>query len=181
MLDIALQFAATETESAESGLAALGIDPVAILIQSGTFLLLFFLIKKYALDNINQKLTDREETINEGIENAHKAEKASQEAIVKQQEILNDARADADKIIADAHEQTGEMLAKAQAEAEAKSKKMLEDTRSQLESEVAKARKQLEDDVFELTARASEVVLGEKMDSASDDRLIKKAVAEAKR
>jgi len=187
VLDFILQFAAEEAlvaeelgEASESGLAALGIDPIAILIQSGTFLLLFFLIKRYAMDKINNSLSSREQTINEGIQNAHKAQKASEEAVEKQQQILAAARKDADKIIAEANTETGKMLAAAATSAEVKSQKILDDTRSQLDAEIAKASKKLENDVFKLVAQASEVVLGEKMDSKSDEKLIERAVKETK-
>ena len=63
-------FAAEEVE----GIAALGIDPVAILLQSGTFLILFILIRRFALDKINKNLTDRRNKIDESIENAEVVE-----------------------------------------------------------------------------------------------------------
>ena len=43
---------ASEAAAEKEGIAVLGIDPKAIILQAGTFLLLFLLVKKFALRGI---------------------------------------------------------------------------------------------------------------------------------
>lgn len=175
MLENFTQFAA---ESEEAGIAALGIDPVAILLQTGTFLLLFFLIKKYALEKINKALSDREQTINEGVKNAQKAEQAVARATEKQEEMLKAARKEADEIIAKAHTESGELVAQAEQRATEKAEKIASEAEARLDESVAKARTELRGELVELVIATTETILGEKLDSKNDAKLLAKAIKE---
>ena len=57
------------TEEA-SGLGALGIDPIAILAQAGTFLVLFLILKKFAFNGISDQLEKRRSKIENSIKEA---------------------------------------------------------------------------------------------------------------
>lgn len=179
MLNFVTQFAAEKAEESEAGIAALGIDPIAIGLQTGTFLLLFFLIRKYALDKINQSLTDREDTIAEGIENAHKAEKAVREATQKQEEMLRQARKEADTVLAKAHEEAGVLVTQAEQRATEKAEKIASEAESRLEESIAKARKELRGELVELVVATTETLLGEKLNDSKDAKLLAKAIKES--
>ena len=57
-----------------AGIAALGIDPLAILAQAGTFLVLFWVVKKFALNKISATLEERRKTIDQGVRLGQKRE-----------------------------------------------------------------------------------------------------------
>ena len=57
---------ASETAEKE-GIAVLGIDIKAILLQAGTFVLLYLIIKKFALRGIVDTLEKRRKTIDKGV------------------------------------------------------------------------------------------------------------------
>jgi len=178
------QFAAEETAQAAeeaAGLGALGIDPVAILIQAGTFILLFFLIKKYALDAINDKLNQRDETINEGLENARKASIASEQAVVEQQKLLKQANDKAVEIIAEANQKSGQLITEAQAAAGAQADKIVADARTQISAEVDRARTELKSELVELVATATETVTRQTVDASKDKQLIESALSGGKK
>ena len=180
MLDMFYQFAAEETAQAaeeSSGLSALGLDPVAILIQSGTFILLFFLIKRYALDAINDKLNQRDETINEGLENARKASIASQEAVAQQQKLLKQANDKAAEIIGEANQKSGQIITEAQSAAGDQAGKIVADARTQITAEVERARTELKSELVELVATATETVTRGTVDAHKDKQLIESALS----
>lgn len=169
--------ASTKTAAeAESGLAALGIDPVAIILQSGTFVLLFVLVKRFALDKINHNLTRREKTIQEGLVNAQEAERALESADQKQAEILRQARAEADNILAQAHEQAGVIAAEAEQKAVERNERLLADARAQIAAELERAQTKLQAETLDLVAEATAAVLKQKIDSKADQRLISEAL-----
>lgn len=178
MINLLVQFAATE-EHAPEGIAALGIDPVAILLQAGTFVILFILIRKFALDKINSALAERKDTIEEGIKNAQEASKRLEEAEVRQEELLAKARKQADEVIGKAHEEAGVMLKEAEEKTAEKTAKMIEDAHNKIEADVKKAKASLQSEVKTLVAQATEAIIDEKIDDKKDAALIEKAIKEA--
>jgi F-type H+-transporting ATPase subunit b len=107
---IVQQFAAAEVE----GIAALGIDPLAILAQTVTFLTLFYVVKKFALDKIVAALQQRHQKIDDGVRLGYKMEKELARLEDRIDQELQSARADADKIIKEAHQSAGGIIREAE-------------------------------------------------------------------
>src|SRR5690349_4409940 len=84
------------------GVAALGINLKALILQVITFLIVFWLLKRFALTKIVQTLEERRQKIDEGVTLGREmeAEKAKLQDQVKAS--LQEARSEADKIIAQA-------------------------------------------------------------------------------
>ncbi len=164
-----------------SGIGALGIDPVAILAQAATFLLLFFILKKFALNRIVQTLEERRKKIDDGVRLGleMEAEKAKLEEQIEA--ALQKARGTADKIIAEAHKESGEIIKKAEASASAKVDAMLADAAAKIDEEVVKAKKALAHETLQLVADATEKIIQTKLDTKQDSGLIEKALEEVRR
>ena len=64
ILSLLTSFGAAEETK---GIGALGIDALAILAQAATFLILFLIIKKFALEKIVATLEKRRKTIDDGV------------------------------------------------------------------------------------------------------------------
>ncbi len=167
-------FAATEEEA---GIAALGLDPLAILAQAVTFLVLFWVIKKYALEGIVRTLQERHHKIDEGVRLGLQME-AEQAALQEKIEAeLRKTRVEADRIIAEAHQEAGVLIKEAETRASAKVDQMLADAHAKIDEDMVKARKELEKDLLVLVAEATEAVIEEKLDAKKDESLIKRALA----
>lgn len=173
-------FFAAEEAAQKSGIAALGVKPITVLLQFATFALLFVIIKRFALNSIVSVLEKRRKTIDDGIRlgRAMEAEKAKLEESVE--ETLKKARAEADKILAGAHEEAGEIIRQAETDAQIKVDTMFEDAHGKIESDLKKAHDQLKADVLYLVAEATEAVLDEKIDQAKDAALIRRALDEVR-
>lgn len=169
------QMAVEEVE----GIAALGIDPLAILLQSGTFLILFFIIKKYALEKIVAALEDRRRTIDESLTSAEQIEKRLALTTEETKQLLSQARNDADTVIAKAHEEAGIMIKTAEDTASSKAEQIITDAHARIDSDIAKSKKELERDMRVLVAEAVEVIIDEKLDDKKDAALIKKALVKS--
>ena len=177
MIQILHAFAAEET----GGISALGLDPLALLAQGVTFLLLFWVIKKFALGKIIDTLEKRRKTINAGItlgeEMAEEKEKLEERIV----QALAKARDESSKIIASAQEESGRMLQEAEDKAALKADAMLKDAEARIEDEIGKARTGLEKEMVSLVADATEIILREKLNSAKDSELIKRSLQEVGR
>lgn len=160
-----------------AGIAALGIDPLAILAQAGTFLVLFWVVKKFALDKIVNTLEERRKTIDSGVRLGQKMEAEEARLEEKIEEELRKTRAKADKILAEAEREGGEVVRAAEDKAAEKVDQMLADARVKIDEDMAKARKQLEKDILALVAEATEVIIEEKLDARKDESLIQRALA----
>lgn len=167
------------TEEAE-GIAALGIDPIAILAQAATFLLLFWVIKRYALDKIVDTLEKRRKTIDDGVRLGREMEAEKERLDQKVEDAMRQARIDADKIIAEAREEAGGVLKEAEASASKKVDAMLAEAHHRIEEDIDRARAGLEKDMRNLVAEATEVIIQEKLDAKKDASLLERAINKVK-
>lgn len=174
MLTSVLQFAADEPE----GIDALGIDPIAIILQAGAFLLLFFLIKKYALDSIRDTVKDREDTINEGIDNAVTAKKNLEDADVQKNSIIAGANKQAAESKLAAKKEGDTLIAQAEEKAALSTETKIQEAKVQIESAKKTAEGELKKETAALVADASEKLLRETLDVSSGNDLITKIISD---
>jgi len=168
--------AAEHASEEASGIAALGIDPIAILVQAGTFLILFWIIKKFALDSIVNTLEERRKTIDNGVRLGRKMEEEEARLEQKIDKELQRTRAESDKIIASAYKESGEIVQAAQDQASEKVDQMIADAHAKISEDMNKAKQALEKEMRSLVAEATEVIIEEKLDQTKDETLIQKAL-----
>lgn len=169
-------FAAGSEGESKGGIESLGLDPLALLFQLGIFIVLFILIRKFALGKITQALEDRHDRIEESLKNADMIEKRVAATKEETEQIMKDARKEADAVIANAHEETGAMIKEAEMAAGKKAEKVLADGEAKLAGQIDKAKEELKKEMLGLVAQATEEVIGEKMTDSKDQDLIKKAL-----
>lgn len=169
-----VQFAASETK--EEGLAVLGIDPIAILLQAATFVVLFFLIKKYALDGIVKNLDDRRNKIDEGLNNAEEAEKRLLKSKEAAEAEMSRARKEGEKVIEEASKESGAIVQTARDQAQVEMDQKLEEAKGKIEQERKKVSTGMQKEAADLVALATETIIGEKLDANKDAALLDKAL-----
>lgn len=179
MIQILTVMASTAGEESQ-GIAALGIDPITILIQGATFLVFFFIIKKFALGKIVGTLEQRRTAIEGSLDKAEELQKQNQEAEKRVNALLHDARGEAEDIIAKSKQEAVSVVSIAEEAATKRAEKIITDGKLQIQAEVQRAEKELKKQTLQLVAAATEAVLSEKVDSKTDQALIEKALKEAK-
>lgn len=181
MIQMLTLLAATESAAEESqGIAALGIDPWAILAQGVTFLLLFIIIKKFALSRVVDTLEARRKTIEGSLDKAEELNRQNEEAEKRVNALLGEARKEAEEIMGKAREEAAVVIANGEKSATQKAEKIIADGSLQIEAEVIKAREALKKETLSLVAKATAAVLEESVDSKKNEALIKKALKETK-
>lgn len=162
------------------GIAALGIDPLAILAQAVTFLVLFWLIKKFALTKIIAVLEERRKTIDKGVLLGIEMEKEKTHLDEEVEKLLQQARADADKIIAGGQTEAGAIIKQAEDDAKRKADALMADAHNRIGEDIERAKIELKKDMVELVATATGAIIKEKVSASSDGKLIGKILEEAK-
>ena len=171
MLSILRQFG-----DSSSGIGALGLNLTSFLIQLGTFILAFLVLRKWAFKPILEVLKRRRETIEQGVALGEKMQKDQAAMENKVAEALREARAQADKIIAEAGERGMQAAADAEAKAREKAESIIAAAEDRIDQDMKLARAKLESELSGLVAEATEAVVGEKVDAKKDAALINKAL-----
>lgn len=179
MIQTVTQFAAESAEKSE-GIAALGIDPIKILLQTGTFLILFYLVRKYALSHIVKTLADRRATIEESLENAHDIERQRRDVEAKSEKILADARAKAHATVEASQKEAQTIVTDAEVAATKRSDSIVANAEAQADQKQKEVRAQLKSEMVDLVANATGTILEEKVDAKKDKALIDKALKGSK-
>lgn len=179
------QFAATETAAKEGaaeaseGIGALGLSPSAIIASAITFLVLFWVIKKFALDGIVANLEKREKDINRGLHLTAELDKQKAELDERVEKILKVARKDADAILAEAHSESGLIVKSAEDSANRRADEIMRAAEGKIEREISEARNNLKGEMADLITQATESILNQKLDAKEDRKLIENYLSKA--
>jgi len=93
-------------------LSKFGINPVLLVAQIVNFLIILFIVKKYALKPILKMLKDRETTIKNGLQQAEDAKKLLEDTAEKERDVLKKAHTQARELLDEAKKDGEELLAK---------------------------------------------------------------------
>ncbi len=143
----------------------LGIDGKLLLAQVINFLILLFVLRRFAYRPILAFLESRTARIEQGIKDADLAREKLLEIEKKEQATLVSAQKEARDIITRAEEAAKKRSEAHEKSASEKAKKFLEDARAEIEEEKRKSLSEIQNEVASLIALSTEKVLREKADS----------------
>jgi F-type H+-transporting ATPase subunit b len=147
-------------------------DPGLYIWTIATFLILLALLAKFAWRPLLAALEQRQQSIRQSLDDARKAREELQRVQADATRILNEARAQADGIIAstraDANRLREELREKAQAEASG----MVRNAERQIELETARALQTIRQEAVELSVAVASKLLQRNITKADNDRLI---------
>lgn len=152
---------------------ALGVNPIEMVIQIASTLLLFFIVKRYFWTNITEYLDKRKDTMKEEYASALNASKEAEElkasAAKELQEIREGAKELQEDAITRGEEERKQIVTKARQEAN----KLVENARLEINSEVEKARKNMNDEIVSVATLMAEKIIKKELDDAMQKELIK--------
>lgn len=172
MINLFTQFGAEEA----AGIGALGINGGALLIQLVTFLLAYIVLRKFAFKPILKVLQERRDLIESGVNIGEQMKKDQAKLEEKIAQELQDARKEADSIIAAANETSRQTVREAEDKAKAKAANILAEADERIKADTQRARKRLEGELVGLISDATEAIIGEKVDAQKDAQLIDRAL-----
>ena len=142
------------------------------ILIAGSFLLLIFLVKKYAWGNISSILDERAEKISSDIDGAEEARKKAEELASKREAELAGSRTEAKTIIENAKETAEKSKADILAEAKLEAGRLKERANQEIAQNKAEALQSVKGDVADLTISLAEKILSKNLDSQAHKELI---------
>ena len=142
------------------------------ILIAGSFLLLIFLVKKYAWGNITSVLDERAEKISSDIDGAEEARKKAEELASKREAELAGSRTEAKTIIENAKETAEKSKADILAEAKLEAGRLKEKANQEIEQNKAKTLQNVKGEVADLTVNLAGKIISQKLDGHAHKELI---------
>ena len=131
--------------------------------QTIIFILLIFLLKKYAWKPILDAVNEREEGIKNALLSAEKAKEEMASLQSDNEETLKKARAERDSLLKEAREIKQQLIDDAKNEAQSEAKKIISQAQETIQNEKKAAISDLKNQVATLSIDIAEKVLKEKL------------------
>jgi len=142
------------------------------ILIAGSFLLLIFLVKKYAWGNITSVLDERAEKISSDIDGAEEARKKAEELASKREAELAGSRTEAKTIIENAKGTAEKSRADILAEAKLEAGRLKEKANQEIAQNKAEALQSVKGDVADLTISLAGKIISQNLDSQAHKELI---------
>lgn len=144
------------------------------------FLILLFVLGKFAWPSILSAIKARNESIRHALDAAEKAKKEMAQLQADNEKILEEAKAERDALLNEAKEVKERIIAEAKEQAGAEAKKMVQQARESIRSEKAAAINELKQQVAGLSVQIAEKILREKLkETKAQKELVSKIIKEA--
>mgnify|MGYP000929118295 FL=1 len=142
------------------------------ILIAGSFLLLIFLVKKYAWGNISSILDERAEKISSDIDGAEEARKKAEELAAKREAELAGSRQEATTILETAKETAEKNKAHILSEANQEALRLKEKAQLEISQNKEEAMNSIKGDVADLTVNLAGKLLSQQLDSEGHRQLI---------
>jgi F-type H+-transporting ATPase subunit b len=134
--------------------------------QTIIFVILIFLLKKFAWSPILKAVNDREKGIKDALDSAEAAKKEMQSLQADNEKIMKEARAERDSLLKEARDLKNSMISQAKDEAKSEAQKIIESANEAILNEKNAAVSDIKKQVASLSIEIAEKLLKEKL---SDD------------
>ena len=142
------------------------------ILIAGSFLLLIFLVKKYAWGNITSILDQRAEKISSAIDGAEEARKKAEELASKREAELAGSRTEAKTIIENAKETAEKSKSDILAEAKLEAGRLKEKANQEIAQNKAEALQSVKGEVADLTVSLAGKIISQNLDGHAHKELI---------
>jgi len=131
--------------------------------QSLVFLLLIFVLKKYAWKPILNAVNEREKSIEDALKEAEKARLEMQSLQQSNEVILKEAREERERILKEARDMKNKMIAEAKDAAATEADKAIVSAKAAIEAEKTAAIVELKNQAASLSIDVAEKILGQEL------------------
>lgn len=157
----------------------LGLSLFNFLAQIVVFLVVVFVLWKWALPLVTKFLDERTNTIQSGLDNAEKARKQLAEAEKRVGDMLEQARIEGQQSLARATQAGEHLRAEIEQQARQRADDIMTQAQKNIEQQVAQAKSELSRQVSDLAILAAERVIGHSMNSEDNRKLVQEFVSQS--
>ena len=149
--------------------------------QSLVFIILIFLLRKYAWKPILNAVNEREESIEGALKAAEQAREEMQSLQASNEAIMKEAREERERILKEAREMKNKIVGEAKETATAEAEKTVAAAKAAIEAEKAAAVAELKNQAAVLSIEVAEKVLGKELSAENKQtEMIGKMIDEVK-
>lgn len=145
-------------------------DTGLVIWMSITFLIVLFILKKFAWKPILKGIHDRESSIENALKAAENAKAEVANLKAENERILAEARAERDNMIREARELRESMISEAKNKAKAEGDKMLASARESIQNEKMAAITDLKNQVAQLSIDIAEKIIARELSSENKQK-----------
>lgn len=138
-----------------------------IIWSAVCFVVIAFVLGKFALPALNRILDERTAKIEAGLSFAETAKADADAAAVETERLLREARTEAARVRDDARSEAKQIVVEARAKASAEAERLLETAQRQIEAERQTAAVSLRADVGALATELASKIVGEALDDVT--------------
>ena len=138
-----------------------------IFWQTVTFLLVLFLLSKFAWKPIMQSLKERENTIEEALMSAERAKEEMQRLNAANEKLLQDARIERDRMLKEAQTVASNIVTEAKEKANAEGSRLIENARLSINTEKQAALAEIKNQAAALSVQIAEKLLKKELSSST--------------
>ena len=142
------------------------------------FLVVLFVLKRYAFGPIQQMIDTRRERIQQAIAEADNARDEARKLLEEHRKLIGQAKSESEEILHEARRLADAQRDRVKQETEEDRQRRLEETRRQIEQATAQALGEIRDEVGKLSLLAAEKITRKSLTGADQQRLIDEALAE---
>lgn len=136
-------------------LGKFGINPILLVAQIVNFLIVFYILKRFAIKPILTMLKNREKTIREGLTQADEARQLLEETSEKEKAVLRKAQLEVKAMLEEARKHREDLLTETESKTKAQADRILQEAREQITFESKEAEERL---VGHISALAVDIV-----------------------
>lgn len=152
----------------------LDVNPGLIFWTLITFIILLFVLKKFAWKPILNALSERENLIKESLEKAEIAKNEAEKLIEENKANLDKAEEEGQKIIAQSREYAEKLKAQMLEESSVEAKKKIDKAKIEIERKNQEAFNQMKDQIASIAVEAAEKIIRENLDETKQKNLVNK-------
>ena len=164
--------------ASEGGGSLIDVNPGVVFWTVVTFLILMYVLKKFAWKPILTALDQRETAIRESLEKAERAKEEAQKILDRNQANLAKAEDESRQIINQSRIYAEKLKDQIIQESKDQAKKLIEDAGTEIERKKDAAFDELKNQVAEIAVQAAEKILRENLDKEAQKKILNKYIGE---
>jgi F-type H+-transporting ATPase subunit b len=142
------------------------------------FLVVLFVLKRYAFGPVQQMIDARRERIQSALDEADASRAEARNLLEEHKKLIGQAKTESEEILSEARRIADAQRERVKAETEEDRQRRLEETRRQIEQATTQALGQIRDEVGKLSLLAAEKITRKSLTGDDQQRLIDEALAE---
>ena len=166
---------ASVSDTAQDIAYTFGVDWPMLVAQSINFLIVAFIIWKFAFSNVLSTIKEREKQISDSLKNADRIKLELEETEKKQQETLQEASLSAKQTVSEAQEKAKAFIEEQKEDARKQAEEIISKAKASMEQEREKVLKEAREEIASLVILTTSKVLEKELTEDEKSRFSKTA------